>query len=239
MNWSLLIIAIAACPACLLGQLPDPPSTLTVKGTYSFVEYPTSYRFWLTLEENSNKCDPVKGFVTLEEQQQSLLDTARARGLKIGPIESKLVFDNIGPYVRKKSIGITLPDQQSVDIFEAILTSQGLLNGFQMAIFLPRKAVMSDEIALEVLRDARRQAERVAEVYGKTISSVLNIADDSFTADSFSQVNGEGIPTDFFYLDHSFFVPAHPTNRKIDVTEELYLTARNSSFSLFVTFLLE
>lgn len=178
-----LVFAFFIVANCIFSQA----ITLRVLGQHSYSDQSEAYVANITIEENPNKCDPIKGFISIEEQQKHLMELIAANGSKSTLIPIK---DFTYSEYRKKSFIIEEPDSE---IFDDILTS---CNNLQVKVNktyykLPEHDfIEEDQKAILALHDARAKANVISSHIKYKVNKLLNIDDDTSDASQLFDLSG-------------------------------------------------
>ncbi len=152
-------------------------TTLSIMGKANYVEYSEAYSLSLKFEEDPSKCDPIIGFVSLEDQIKHFTESLIASNLATQFKEEDTFVASDFPAKRYKLIvkklnelddAIRLAKEQRVEV-EKVYYS-----------YPEHDYVEEDAKAILALQDAQLKAELYAGHVGKKVNRILHIDDDTF-----------------------------------------------------------
>jgi len=206
------------------------PTTLQVLGQYTYTNHSQSYGAIIVLEENPNKCDPVLGFISIEEQYKHLSESIVSKG---STAKLELVKDHTYSEYKKETYRIEEPN---AEIFEDIIAACNNQNATVKKRYykLPTSDFASqDDKAVEALIDAKQKAEEITNHIDYKIIKILNIDDDTKIANSMIDLTGK----DAAYIEkvmHLMELLSHISN-----SNESKQATQDGKYSLWVTFEVE
>ena len=165
-------------------------STITVLGKDVYSEAAEAYGIKVHFEENPNKCDPVVGFLSLEDQINRFSEALGKLGIDFSAFTA--LPDDLSAMsdvpTRHKTFRFThkTPDVilQIADLSRAqVIQVMGMFT-----IFARHNFEDEDLKAVNALKDARRKATVLAKKAGKKLGNILNIDDDT-TLSSFGDLD--------------------------------------------------
>lgn len=205
-------------------------ATLKVLGKHNYTVEAQAYGVVFVLEENTDKCDPVLGFISLEEQLKHLRESLEVAGFggSISP-----VVDYSPSQYRKKTYRI---EEESQLVFESILAD---LTNKQAIIkktyynLPPHRLVDEDESAVSALIDAEEKAEVLAEQLGYKITRVLNVDDDTRGANTLFDLIDRDLDPERVKLMMEL---VERLSQNSTVSNESDSPSRSGAYSIWVTF---
>jgi hypothetical protein len=174
----LFVTCLLFASACSVLSAQSTPTKITVVGEYRYVVKPYQYGIRLTFEEDPSKCDPAKGFLSLEEQLAQFDKQLSEIGISIRDFTTEPTFEEGN--VRSKTLSYTLPQMSVVLKIENICLQRRHAKGSYLFAVMPEHDLAAeDNYALSALKDARDKATYLARKLGKRKVTVLNIDDDT------------------------------------------------------------
>ncbi len=161
--------------------------TLRVLGQYTYVDSMEKYVAVIILQENPDRCDPVLGFITIEEQLKHLNESIKVIGSKAIPVP---VEDFTYSEYRKKTYRI---EEADADKFDEILNICKIRQiTIQNSYFkLPKhRFEEEDEKAIGALRMAKLKAGIIADHLDYKVKRVVNVDDETtYASEVFNLLN--------------------------------------------------
>jgi len=174
----LFVTCLLLASTCSLLSAQSKPTKITVVGEYRYFVKPYQYGIRLTFEEDPSKCDPAKGFLSLEEQLAQFDKRLSEIGIGIRDFTTEPRFE--GEEVRRKTLSYTTPQMSVVLKIENICLEHRHAEDFYLFTVMPEHNFADeDNYALGALKDARDKATYLARKLGKRKVTVLNIDDDT------------------------------------------------------------
>jgi len=151
-------------------------TTLSIMGKADYVVYADAYSLALTFEEDPSKCDPVVGFVSLEDQIKHFTESLNAKNLAMQFKEQDGIIASEYP-----AKGYKLSVRKIEDLQEAILLAKEQRVEVQKVFYKypEHDFVGEDAKAINALKDAQLKAELYASHIGKKVTRILHIDDDT------------------------------------------------------------
>lgn len=228
-------IAIIPALVCWIGATAQPVSqmvTVQVLGRFDYVEQAEAFGIDLLFEENPNKCDPQRGFISLEEQTRHFSEAIQIKGISwedFSKMPIKLDLES-----RHWRYRFSHRDPSKIHLIGEVCRDQLIQVENVFTIFPEHRFENEDEKAIRAFQDAERKAGSIARKFNKRISKVVNIDDDTSLR---------------FLLDYEEpqnSASATPYEDIVDILEkfewlagwgnESHLTTRRRSYTLMVTF---
>jgi len=202
-------------------------ATLKILGQYSYVEYYKSLGAIIVLEENPNKCDPILGFISLEEQFRHLSESIEVKGSKSKLIPIK--DHTYSPY-RKQAFRFEEPDAGLFDEVMTVCNNQGAIIKKRYYKLPPHEFIEEDTKAIKALRDAKEKAEELVNHINYEVIQVLNIDDDTRGASKIFEFDDRD-PDEIEELMNLL-----QRFNDLDRREESINSVRSGAYNLWVTF---
>ncbi|MBL7798638.1 MAG: SIMPL domain-containing protein [Saprospiraceae bacterium] len=153
-------------------------STIQVLGRSDYVEQAEAYGIDLLFEENPNKCDPQRGFISLEEQVKHFSEALQVKGVAWKDF-SRLPKRNTETETRHWRYRFTHIDPSKISLISSVCADQVIQVENTFTIFPEHRYEDEDEQAIRAFQDAERKAKTIARKLGKRISKVVNVDDDT------------------------------------------------------------
>jgi len=173
-----LILSLLFCSTLCFSQT----QTIKVLGQHAYENKVKSFGALISLVEDPNKCDPVKGFISIEDQLKHLGESITAKGSKA---TLKPVDEYQKSQVKSKSYRI---EESNRDLFDQILLvcaqhEAKIIKSYYN--YYPHDFVGEDEKAIAALNDAKTKAKELAEHLNCKLVRILNVDDDTRNANSY------------------------------------------------------
>lgn len=173
----LFTLLLSAATISTFCQPVQKPTTLTIVGRHNYVDKAVGYGMNILLMEDPNKCDPVRGFIPLEEQLKHFNESLIAIGFDRA---SMAEIKNYTTHVNKqKEFSLTISDLDGYDQISTLLISQDIKVTKEFFRFKEKPLSQQDALAINALHDAKEKAELIADHLGMRINKILNIDDDT------------------------------------------------------------
>lgn len=179
MRYLLVIVSLTALTVRVWSQSKS-ASTITVLGSYNHVEQPEAYGIKILFEENPNKCDPVIGFLPLEEQIRRFSVELKEKGVQFS--EFVALPNEFGWTTKHQVFKFTHKSPEIILQVSDICRSRAVQVQSMFTVFSEQQLEDQDENALRALKDAQQKAAAIAKKVGKKVGKVLNIDDDTSLA---------------------------------------------------------
>ena len=222
----LLLLSLVVCGISCAAQ----PAILKVLGKHEYSVEAQGYGVIFVLEENTDKCDPVLGFISLEEQLKHLSEAFAVAGFE-GPITPVTDYSP-SPY-RKKTYRVEVKDQV---VFEAVLSELNIKQAIVKKTYYdlpPHRFVDEDESAVAALIDAKEKAAVLVQHLGYKITRLLNVDDDTSGASYLFDTYGDRFSPEQMRQIAEF---AQKLTANTAVDAESKSPSRNGSYNIWVTF---
>jgi len=153
-------------------------TTLSIMGKTNYVEYSDAYTLKLKFEEDPSKCDPVVGFVSIEDQIKHFTESLVAANLALQFKEDDGLVISEFP---AKKYSLVLRERDEME--EAIRLAKEQRVEVTTVKFLSPKHDFKDQDAraIKALQDARLKADIYAAHIGKKVTRILYIDDETST----------------------------------------------------------
>ena len=228
MRYLFVIVTFISLPAQVWSQSKQ-TSTITVLGSYNHVERPDAYGIKILFEENPNKCDPVIGFLPLEEQISRFSDELKKKGVQFS--EFLALPNEIGWATRHQAFKFTHKSPETILQVSDICRSRVIQVQSIFTVFSEQRLEEQDENALKALKDAQQKAAAIAKKVGRKVGKILNIDDDTSLA-SLSSLGLEDVED-----DREEIVALIDLLSLLDSSnQESHQWSRSSAYTLSVTF---
>jgi hypothetical protein len=149
---------------------------LKVLGQHSYSTESQAYGAIIILEENPNKCDPIKGVVSIEEQLKHLNESIKAKG---SDARLEQIKDYTYSEFRQEKYRI---EESNSEIFNDIITAcnnqQAIVSKtyFNLPI---HDFEEEDKKAVAALNEAREKADILSSHINHKVSRILSVDDDT------------------------------------------------------------
>jgi hypothetical protein len=204
-------------------------STITVLGSYSHLEPPDAYGIKILFEENPNKCDPIVGFLPLEEQIKRFSVEIKGLGIQFSEFV-ELPKEN--DWTTKHQVfKFTHKSPETILQASDICRRRAVQVQRIFTVFLEQPLQGQDENALKALKDAQQKAAAIAKKVGKKVGKVLNIDDDT----SLSTLSNFGLE-DLEDEQEELVVLIDLLNLLDSPNQESHQWSKTSTYTLSVTF---
>jgi hypothetical protein len=224
----LIVVTILQVPAWSQNKSA---STITVVGKDVYSEVAEAYGIKVYFEENPNKCDPVVGFLSLEDQIGRFSEALGKLGIDFSAFTS--MPDDLSARsdvtTRHKTFRFTHKNPEVILQIADLSRAQVVRVLGIFTVFARHSFEDEDLKAVNALKDARRKATVLAKKAGKKLGNILNIDDDT-TLSSFGDLDSVDDTDMFEELFYRF-------SALLSLTQEEYTRfSRDGAYSLKVTF---
>ncbi len=184
MKYLLFLFAITGCHVDVWSQ-NRAVSTITVLGRDNYNESPEAYGIKVLFEENPNKCDPVIGFLTLEDQFSRFGDELSKKGIDFRSFTALPDDPNLG--TKHKLLKFTHKSPETILQISEVCRIRAVQVQGTFTVFAEEKFEDQDVRSINALNDAQQKAAFLAKRVNKKVGNILNIDDDTSLAlfDSF------------------------------------------------------
>jgi hypothetical protein len=173
------------CSDLLNSQSNTSPTLLIILGRYAHESAATGYIIDFTFYEDPTKCDPVKGFIPLEDQIKHFSESLVALGFPANSMQPIKSYES--SLMRKQKMEIRHTDWEKVTDLFTLLRQFNLEPTEVLYDFKERKYEDEDDWAIGALQDASAKAEMIAKYMGRKIKRIVNVDDDTKSASIFNQ----------------------------------------------------
>ncbi len=151
-------------------------STLSIMGKSSYVDYAEGYSLKLKFEEDPSKCDPVVGFVSIEDQIKHYTESLEAAHIAMRFKEDEGIVVSEFP---TKKYTLILEDEEKMIEAIRLAKEQRVIVDKMYYLFPEHEFVDEDRKAILALHDAKFKAELYAGHIGKKLGRILYIDDET------------------------------------------------------------
>ncbi len=202
--------------------------TLRVLGQYSYVDSLERYGAVIVLQENPDKCDPVLGFITIEEQLKHLNESIKVIGSKSIPTP---MDDFTYSEHRKKTYRI---EEEDADKFDEILNVCKIRQiTIKKSYFkLPEHRFEEEDInAIGALKAAKLKASIIADHLECKVKRIISVDDETtYASEAYSSFG-----TDLAEFEHLSRLLEDLSSRELYALEST-TSERKGKYNLWVTF---
>jgi hypothetical protein len=209
------------------GQSQEAPTLLIILGRCNHETPATGYSLEVSLIEDPTKCDPVKGFIPLEDQVKHFKESLSVAGIHQESITEKKYY--LTTPTRRMDLEIKSSNWTILPAIEQVFRQYQLEPKSAFYTFIPKKFEDEDDWALTALKDAQQKAESIASDLGLHVKRIVNVDDDTR---NYSVFNKQPLPPLGENLDNGF--------DDYDIFDsKSYSPEKTSLYTLRVTFELE
>jgi|GEM_PF-1596647 len=230
---SILLFSFCCLSAILSAQDLVTPNTITILGKYTKVVDAIGYGLNIEFDENSSKCDPVKGYLTLETKIIEFEEAAKKKGISLAQMKSVVTPNNTTAFERKKRFEIVQPTRELMDAVIAICSEQEVKIVDDYYVLPPYDLAAEDESAIGALQNATARAENLAKQLGKRIVNIISIDDDP------SPGQGRGTSDDLSFFNVPLSSQSAGYQFFAYMEDHFFLDQNSREYVLLVTYLIE
>ncbi len=174
--WPLLIIVLAVLAASPSVRAQTP--TLRILGEYRERVEPDGYSMRLLLSENPATCDPVVGFLTVEQQLERIVDSIDSRGGNPAAL-TMITLGSAGEYpYRAERVEVQTSDPRTAYFLKWVAHNYTTVEE-QEFYFNGITKIDEDRRAVAAFLDARQRALAIANGLGFSSVRVRGLDDDT------------------------------------------------------------
>jgi len=161
------------------GLVQAQTTTLSIMGNDSYIEYAEAYSVKLRFEEDPSKCDPIVGFVSLEDQIKHFSESLVAAQIMSKPEASNIFIASEYP-TKEFTLLVSEEDQ----LIEAIrLAKEQRVQITKIYYVYPEHSYKEEDgRAVRALLDAKLKANIYAAHIGMKVNRILRIDDETSEA---------------------------------------------------------